>query len=211
MIPPEIGRVVHFFPGENESIQGPGPLASQITFVENDRSVNVRVHGSHGGAWTRLNVPLLQDEDKPPLGKSYCKWMPYQLGQAGKTAEAKAEAKAGVGKQRLTEFFHLSLSKELTNRKITHTSPRIEQDGRLMTVDCEVNGYKVPLVVPVEMVMGDGNKDVMASNFGDGVVREVNAMKQQDGKKTPAEAAPGIPGIPAAPASPGQKSGFGED
>ena len=104
-IKPTVGRVVHYYPNKAEA--GPpgtvmelgSPRAAIITEVWGERCVNLTVFDANGridepGGHT--SVPLVQpDEPEPdPQEGGYCTWMPYQLGQAERTAEA--ERRAGI-------------------------------------------------------------------------------------------------------------------
>ena len=96
MIYPTVGRLLHYYPGENDSglvssvIPQP-PLAAIVTFVHTERVVNLAVFTSQGGFASRCSVTLLQDDDIPLMGDSYAQWMPYQVGQAAKTEALAAE------------------------------------------------------------------------------------------------------------------------
>lgn len=103
MIPPTVGRIVHYRPGQPSPeelgfIPGmagipPRVLAAIITAVHTDRLVNLSVFTETGDVRREQRVPLLQDDDTAPTSIGYCQWMEYQKGQAAK-AEA-LEAKLG--------------------------------------------------------------------------------------------------------------------
>jgi hypothetical protein len=104
LIKPSIGRIVHYFPRQNE-LNGAGsphpylsgapghPMAAIITAVHSDRMVNLSVFDGNGQQFGRTSVTLVQEGDReegngyhiPEQG--YCEWMPYQIGQAQKTEE----------------------------------------------------------------------------------------------------------------------------
>lgn len=95
MITPTVGRIVWYYEHINAPTQ-----AAIITYVWNDKSVNLAVFDMHGWATGKLNVPLLQDSDQPPLGHCYAEWMPYQKGQAAKAEQLEVkleEAKLSIG------------------------------------------------------------------------------------------------------------------
>ena len=88
MIKPSVGRVVWFKPGawdaKNLAFNDDQPLAALVTYVWNDRLVNLVVFDANGQGQGRTSVPLIQDDDVVPEG-FYAQWMPYQKGQAAKT------------------------------------------------------------------------------------------------------------------------------
>lgn len=90
MIKPTVGRVVLFFP-----VEGAPPQAATIAAVHTDTEVNLGVFLQGGSVSGYTNVPLLDENQAPPMSGPFCTWMPYQLGQAAKTesAEDKIEAK----------------------------------------------------------------------------------------------------------------------
>lgn len=100
MIKPTVGRVVLFFPG-SEPVDAPNsdmqtiaageaeeqqPCAAVVTFVYNDRMVNLAAFDHYGRARNFTSVPLLQDGDEKPEGY-HAAWMPYQVGQAAKVGD----------------------------------------------------------------------------------------------------------------------------
>jgi hypothetical protein len=101
MIKPTIGRVV-WYKNDDEYIKAHNdpaqPLAAIITYVHDDRLVNLAVFDMYGVAISRTLVPLLQDDDKEP-GIHYCMWMPYQKGQAAKTEQLEATIKSSENEQ----------------------------------------------------------------------------------------------------------------
>lgn len=90
---PEPGRVVHFYPGEAESVEGWNlpergvPLAATIAGVVNDVIVNLSVVDYHGVQHSRQMVPLVTGELLAHSG-AYARWMPYQIAQTKNKAEA---------------------------------------------------------------------------------------------------------------------------
>lgn len=94
MIRPTVGRVVWFYPGNDDvhsSFQhneDEEPLAAIITKVHNDHLINLAVFDAGGHHWPTGSVILVQDGEKKP-GTRYATWMPYQIGQAKKEEEKK--------------------------------------------------------------------------------------------------------------------------
>lgn len=88
MIVPTVGRVVWFTPetefsgAYHDQTQS---LAAIVTYVWNERMVNLAVFDQNGVAHSRTSVELIQDDGSKPVGGHYCEWMPYQKGQAAKT------------------------------------------------------------------------------------------------------------------------------
>lgn len=93
MIQPTPGRVVWFTPSKGQQASDFGyddrdkPLAAIVTYVWNDRIVNLAVFDQNGNQHSKTSVGLLQDNDPRPENGHYCEWMPYQIGQAAKTQE----------------------------------------------------------------------------------------------------------------------------
>lgn len=88
MIKPTVGRIVWYW-GDTLIHKDPGqPLAAIVTYVWGDRLVNLAVFSGQGFHHAKANVPLLQDGDVVPYPDVYCKWMPYQKGQAAKAEAA---------------------------------------------------------------------------------------------------------------------------
>lgn len=90
IIKPTVGRIVWFWPlGKAKDEQ---PRAAIVTYVWNDRMVNLCCHTPNGETYSATSVALQQPSD-PELnsGISYCEWMPYQVGQARKEQPTSAE------------------------------------------------------------------------------------------------------------------------
>lgn len=99
LINPTPGRVVWYHAAAHEremSNYSDVPLAAHIAFVFNERLVNLMVIDFEGNPRGRNSVPLLQEGDpKPSDAYCYCEWMPYQRGQAEKTAQLEKQLAAG--------------------------------------------------------------------------------------------------------------------
>lgn len=101
MIKPSIGRVVLFVPKQAKYEFGFCFVAGRehaaiVTAVHGDRCVNLAAFDANGKTYGFTSVTLRQPEDGDPgeAGGDYCKWMPYQIGQAETTKQI-AE-KAGI-------------------------------------------------------------------------------------------------------------------
>lgn len=93
MIEPTNARMMWYQPGNGHTDeQKAGPAwGATVAHVHNNRLINICAFTPEGNPHPVQNVPLLQDDDKPPKdGSSYCFWMPYQIGQA-----VKHDAEAG--------------------------------------------------------------------------------------------------------------------
>lgn len=111
MITPTPGRVLWVFSNGNQydatgkafSISDPDqPLAAIVAFVHSETVVNVAAFDHLGRACRFSSIPIIdQCEDKPETGVYAC-WMPCQLGQAQRAAEA--EARAEAAERRLTRM-----------------------------------------------------------------------------------------------------------
>lgn len=93
MIPPTVGRVVHFYEWRGHAEGHNGPLAALVAAVHDDRCITVMVVTRSGLPVPMPSVRLLQDDDKPPE-TSYCAWMDYQKGQAAKAEALEKELAA---------------------------------------------------------------------------------------------------------------------
>lgn len=96
MIKPSLGRIVWYTPTATDPIAADqdGRCAAIVVNVHSDRQVSLGVLDAKGVWRLRVDVPLLQDDDKPPASGSYAIWMPYQKGQAAKTEEAEKQLAA---------------------------------------------------------------------------------------------------------------------
>jgi predicted deacylase len=91
-IVPTPGRIVWFHKGPGDwLVQREQPLAAIVTYVWNDRMVNLSVFDAQGSVFARTSIPLVQDGDTVPAGSAYAEWMPYQKGQASKTEALEAK------------------------------------------------------------------------------------------------------------------------
>jgi hypothetical protein len=80
VISPTIGQIVWFHRKGSQ----PHEVAI-VTAVHSDIHVNLTVFGYDGDTRSERTVQLAQDGVIPPVGP-YCRWMPYQIGQAKKHA-----------------------------------------------------------------------------------------------------------------------------
>lgn len=94
MIKPTIGRVVHYYPMHHDEVAQ--PFAALITYVHNDRLVNLAYFDAGGVAGSAKVVTLLQDDEIAADGSDYCCWMPFQKGQAQKAEALEKELAAKV-------------------------------------------------------------------------------------------------------------------
>lgn len=101
IIYPTPGRVVWFFnaSGINGFTQPDAgqPCAAIVTRVWGDRMVNLVVFDADGKSYPFTLVELLQEGDSVPEYGSYATWMPYQVGQAKKHADALVAGDAPKG------------------------------------------------------------------------------------------------------------------
>ena len=102
MIKPTIGRVVLVFTvtlvGDLEKkLYGleSQPHPAFITYVHDDRTINVAGFDSIGRSFAINNIQLLQDDDQPEDDQHYAAWMPYQI-QAAAAQEAKVSSPLGT-------------------------------------------------------------------------------------------------------------------
>ena len=93
MINPTVGRVVWYYPGD-DNIAGFNhsgiPLAAIIAYVHSDTMVNLAVFDASGSNYPEVGVPLYQGEGEKPENR-FAEWMPYQIGQAKKHASEAPE------------------------------------------------------------------------------------------------------------------------
>ena len=111
-IVPTVGRVVWYWPAfgdgdKNMDHDGEQPLRADVCHVNPDGSINLCVNDAAGNGFKRPNITLHQgDAAGCSLPRPFATWMPFQRGQAMKTAEAEAKA---VGSFQ-TEHERLSLA-----------------------------------------------------------------------------------------------------
>lgn len=88
MIQPTIGRVLWFTPasGSEKQRDDKQPLAALVTYVWNDRMVNLAAFDQDGNSFSATSVTLLQGDDAKPEHGYFASWMPFQKGQAAKQA-----------------------------------------------------------------------------------------------------------------------------
>lgn len=86
IIPPTVGRVVWVRHAEHPSDEQ--PEAAIVAYVHGDRCINVAGFDHNGAPFSKTSVTLCQEGDPRPTGSIYAEWMPYQLGQAKKHADA---------------------------------------------------------------------------------------------------------------------------
>jgi len=87
IIKPTVGRVVLYVvpKGDYLTTIDDDPIPAFVTAVINDRTINIHTFDVVGVTAGRASVPLVQPGDDIPSVGGYCKWMPYQIGQAAKT------------------------------------------------------------------------------------------------------------------------------
>lgn len=104
MIKPTVGRQVWYRPfGHNRTLLGvwddTQPCAATVTYVWNDRMVNLQVLSpAHEKPQNFTSVQLLQDDDVAPQLEhgGYAEWMPYQVGQARAQTESPPPESSGA-------------------------------------------------------------------------------------------------------------------
>lgn len=89
LITPTVGRVVLVYPRGRDS-DSP-PLAGIIAHVHSDILINVGVFASDGTTFALTSVSLIPADEDIPYGEDVATWMPYQVAQAAKAAEAEAQ------------------------------------------------------------------------------------------------------------------------
>lgn len=83
MIIPTIGRVVWVYRNGSRPPNQAEPAL--VSFVTNDRLINVAGFDMYGNHFSAIGLTLLQEEDNPALFTgSYACWMPYQQAAARK-------------------------------------------------------------------------------------------------------------------------------
>jgi hypothetical protein len=97
MIKPTVGRMVYFRPSiftNSEYFAMPldtEPCAAIIVRVWDDHLVNLSIFDANGTPHAMTSVPLIQEGEPKPEDGFFCYWMPFQIGQAVKTAEVEAK------------------------------------------------------------------------------------------------------------------------
>lgn len=92
VISPTVGRVVWVIrPFDTMDIKQ--PEVGLVTYVWNDRLVNVAGYNQNGTPFSLTSLRLLQDDEAKPEGSNFAVWMPYQKGQAAKTEALEAAAR----------------------------------------------------------------------------------------------------------------------
>ena len=84
MISPTVGRVVWVWKREGQ-IDTSQPEAALVTYVHNDRLINVAGFTQESHPFREIKLLLEQEEDEPSH-TTHASWMPYQIGQAKKHA-----------------------------------------------------------------------------------------------------------------------------
>ena len=79
MIKPTIGRVVLV---ARSVVPSDKREPAFVCHVFHDRMINVGGFDSNGDPFKLTSLPLLQDDDTPPISGPYAEWMPYQKGVA---------------------------------------------------------------------------------------------------------------------------------
>lgn len=104
VIEPTIGRKVWYVPaladGDIRTNDETQPLDATIVYVWGTRLVNLQVVDHTGATHVRTSVTLAQPGDDVQKGGRYAQWMPYQVGQAEKSAAKTAAAPAEVADQK---------------------------------------------------------------------------------------------------------------
>lgn len=91
MINPTVGRMV-WAGRPKDTLDPTQPETAQITYVHNERLVNVVGWNHKGHPFVLHKVTLLQDDDPKPEG-DFVMWMPYQKGQAARTEQLEQQQK----------------------------------------------------------------------------------------------------------------------
>lgn len=84
LIDPTVGATVWYWPAPNEPLRSLNnfshgaaqPMAAQVVYAWGTTLVNLVVTDHEGRQVPRLNVRLLQCEDKPVAGEPHCAWPP---------------------------------------------------------------------------------------------------------------------------------------
>lgn len=92
-ITPTVGRsLLYVLANTTSGFAGNGgqECACILADVNDDGTINVCVFDANGMPHPRQRVRLMQDGESAP-GGDYCKWMPFQVGQAKKTEALESE------------------------------------------------------------------------------------------------------------------------
>jgi len=100
IIKPTVGRVVWVFRRESNDVKQ--PEAALVTYVHDDRYINVAGFNSNGEAFQATSLWLVQAGEAKPDHNFAC-WMPYQQGQAAKTEAAEKHAALHDNVKKLAE------------------------------------------------------------------------------------------------------------
>ena len=95
--------MVWFWPYSVDNPKGaPGaqPLAATVAYVDNDTCVNLTVHDRNGETYGLTSVYFWQGDGESPE-TAHCEWMPFQKGQAAKTEQLEAAARASFNDEKL--------------------------------------------------------------------------------------------------------------
>jgi len=93
MIKPTVGRIVLFW--TERPTPGAQPWPAIIAKVYDDTLVDVHVFPPRALTYPVNNVTLVQSGDLRPVAGAFVEWMPYQVGQAARTAAAEAQLAQG--------------------------------------------------------------------------------------------------------------------
>lgn len=83
MITPTIGRVVLFHLDASQHMSDQ-PYPALVSYVWNDRMINVGFFDANGVAGSATSVPLIQNDEPSPSMGYWAEWMPYQKTLAAK-------------------------------------------------------------------------------------------------------------------------------
>lgn len=86
-ITPTVGRMLHYVVVSTQPwfAGSPGDVcAAVVARVNSESNVTLTVFDAMGRPYPVEGVPLVQEGDTFPAG-NYCRWMPFQVGQAAKT------------------------------------------------------------------------------------------------------------------------------
>jgi len=78
MITPTIGRFV-LVNNRDVAPKRSQPEPAVVSYVHNDRLINVGGFNAHGQPFHVQSLPLVQPEDEVPASGAYASWMPYQI------------------------------------------------------------------------------------------------------------------------------------